>query len=157
MRELLAPHLAGRAIPWTLWTTKMRTLLQIAGVVILAASATASQAACFRCAPIVNVVDALVAGPANKALSAEDVRAAIIRAGASLRWQIKEDGPGKLVGTLVLRTHTAVVDIPYSATSFSIVYKSSINLDEADGQIHKNYNSWVSNLSNAIYTQMLLI
>jgi hypothetical protein len=135
----------------------MRTLSLFAAVLILAASATASQAACFRCAPIMNVNDALVAGPANKAVSAEDVRAAIIRAGASLGWQMKEDGPGKLVGTLVLRTHTAVVDIPYSVKTFSIIYKSSINLDAADGQIHKNYNSWVGNLKNGIYTQMLLI
>jgi hypothetical protein len=135
----------------------MRTLLQFASVLILAASATASQAACFRCEPIVNVVDALVAAPPNKTVSADDVRASIIRAGASLGWVIKEEGPGKLVGTLVLRKHTAVVDIPYSVTTFSIVYKSSIELDEAGGQIHKNYNGWISNLKKGIYAQLLLI
>jgi hypothetical protein len=135
----------------------MRTLLQFASVLILAASATASQAACFRCEPIVNVIDALVAAPPNKTISAEDVRAAIIRAGASLGWQIQENGPGRLVGTLVLRKHTAVVDIPYSLTTFSIVYKSSIELDEAGGQIHKNYNGWISNLKKGIYAQLLLV
>lgn len=135
----------------------MRALLHLAAVLLLAASATTSQAACFRCEPIMNVNDALVAAPANKTISAEDVRGAIIRAGAGLGWLIKEEGPGKLVGTLVLRTHTAVVDIAYSATSYSIVYKSSIDLDAADGQIHKNYNGWISNLKKGIATQMLLI
>jgi hypothetical protein len=124
---------------------------------MLAAAASTAQAACFRCEPIMNVKDALVAGPANKTVTPEDVRGAIIRAGSALGWQIKDDGPDKLIGTLVLRTHTAVVDIPYSATSFSIIYKSSINLDEAEGQIHKNYNGWISNLKKGIGTQMLLI
>jgi hypothetical protein len=135
----------------------MQTTLHFAAVLILAVSATAAQAACFRCDPIMNVKDTLVAAPPNKAVSADDVRSAIIRAGMALGWQIKEDGPGKLVGTLVLRKHTAVVEIPYSATNFSILYKSSINLDEADGQIHKNYNGWISNLQKGIGTQMLLI
>jgi hypothetical protein len=157
MHELLARHVAGPIIPGTLWIAKMRTLLHVAAVLLLAASAIGSQAACLRCDPILNVNGALVAPPANKTVSAEDVRAAIIRAGAGLGWQIKDDGPGKLVGVLVLRKHTAVVDIPYSATTFSIIYKSSINLDEADGQIHKNYNGWISNLQKGIGTQMLLI
>jgi len=131
----------------------MRTLLQFTSVLILAASATAAQAACSLSAPIVNVNDALVAPPANKAVSAEGVRAAIVRADASMGWQLQEDGPG----TLVLRAHPALVDIPYSATTFSFTYKSSIELDEADGQIHKNYNVWISNLKNGIFAQLLLV
>jgi hypothetical protein len=135
----------------------MRALVRIASVMILSVVATVAQAGCLRCEPILNVTDALVAAPVGKPITAEHVRAAIIRAGATLGWQIKEDGPGKLVGTLVLRTHTAVVEIPYSATSYSITYKSSINLDEAGGQIHKNYNGWISNLNKAINAQILLV
>jgi hypothetical protein len=135
----------------------MRPFLRFAAVLFLAVLASSAQASCFRCEPIMNVKDELVAGPANKTVTAEDVRGAIIRAGAALGWQIKDGGPDKLIGTLVLRTHTAVVEIPYSATSFSIIYKSSINLDEADGQIHKNYNGWISNLKKGIGAQMLLI
>ena len=59
-----------------------------------------------------------------------------------------------LVGTLILRTHTAVVEIPYSATSYSIRYRSSIDLNEAGGKIHKNYNSWVQNLTHGINGQL---
>lgn len=135
----------------------MRSVLQCTAALALVFAVGSSQAACFRCEPIMNVNDALVAAPSNKTISADDVRAAIIRAGAGLGWMIKEEGPGKLVGTLVLRTHTAVVDIAYSATTYSIVYKSSINLDAADGQIHKNYNGWISNLKKGIATQLLLI
>ncbi len=123
----------------------------------LFAVAAAAQAACFKCDPILNVYDAVVAAPAGKRASANDVRAAIIRAGAALGWQIKEEGPGKLLGALILRTHTAVVEIPYSATSYSIRYRSSINLDESDGQIHKNYNGWISNLTKGINAQLRLI
>jgi hypothetical protein len=46
------------------------------------------------------------------------------------------------------------VEIPYSASKYSIVYKSSENLDEADGKIHRNYNGWVQNLDRAIRTEI---
>jgi len=55
-----------------------------------------------------------------------------------------------VLGTLHLREHTAIVDIPYSAKSYSILYKSSVNLTEKSGQIHKNYNGWVQNLDQRI-------
>jgi hypothetical protein len=134
----------------------MRTAVRHVALVILFVVGSAAQAACMRCAPILNVSDAAVVGPAGKRVSAGDVRAAIIRAGAGLGWQIKDDGPGKLQGTLVLRTHTAVVAIPYSATSYSIQYLSSINLDAGEGQIHRNYNGWISNLAKGINAQVLL-
>ena len=98
--------------------------------------------------PIQNVNDAAIVS--EKALPVAQVKTAIMFAGTSLGWKMAEVGPGLIQGTLNLRKHTAVVDIPYSATKYSIVYKSSINLDEKDGHIHKNYNSWVQNLSNKI-------
>jgi hypothetical protein len=62
---------------------------------------------------------------------------------------MNDTGPGRMVGTLVLRTHTAVVDIAYSTTSYSVTYKSSVDLQEANGKIHKNYNGWITNLNKA--------
>lgn len=85
---------------------------------------------------------------------AAQVKTAIMNAGISLGWQMAEVRPGLIQGTLNLRKHTAVVDIPYSATKYSIVYKSSVYLDEIDGQIHRNYNSWVQNLSKKIGTEL---
>lgn len=105
-------------------------------------------------APIMNVEEAPVATASGKTLSAQDVRGAIVRAGASLGWQMRDEGPNKIVGTLSLRTHTAVVDIPYNAQSYSIRYRSSVNLQEANGQIHKNYNGWIQNLTRTINAQL---
>jgi predicted small secreted protein len=116
--------------------------------------ATATLAACNTMAPIQNVSDVSVAPQANKALTADQVRGAIVRAGAALGWIMKDAGPGQLHGTLLLRTHTAEVNIPYSATSYSIKYKSSSNLQEANGNIHRNYNGWITNLNRGINAQL---
>jgi hypothetical protein len=67
---------------------------------------------------------------------------------------MKEAGPGKVTATLLIRKHTAEIEIPYSPTSYSITYKSSVNLDEGDGQIHKNYNGWIQNLNRGINAQL---
>ena len=103
--------------------------------------------------PIQNVNDASVVSASPVQMS--QVKSAIMVAGTSLGWKMVEVNPGLIQGTLILRKHTAVVDIPYSTAKYSIVYKSSINLDEKDGQIHKNYNSWVQNLSKKIGTELL--
>jgi hypothetical protein len=127
----------------------MRISIKFAALVI----ATAALAGC-NTIPIQNVSDAPVVTATGKNLSNEQVRAAIVRAGSSLGWQMKEEGPGMLVGTLILRTHTAVVAIPYSSRAYGIQYRSSTNLDAKDGNIHKNYNGWVQNLQRGINAQL---
>ena len=124
--------------------------------IILIAIAVLALAGCARTAPLVNVNDSAVTPTTAKSLSASDVRKAIIVAGTSLNWSIKDAGPGKMEGTLHLREHTAVVEIPYSSKSYSIIYKRSDNLQaSADGStIHSNYNSWVQNLDRAIRTEI---
>ena len=107
--------------------------------------------------PIMNVSDAVVAGAAGQSVNNEQVRAAIVRAGVALGWQMKDEGPNLLVGTLQLRTHTAVVEIPYSTTQYSIKYRSSVGLEEKGGAIHKNYNGWIQNLTKGINTQVSLL
>ena len=85
-----------------------------------------------------------------------DVTKAIQRAGAGLGWQMKEETPGHIVGTLHLRSHMAQVDITYTLDEFSITYRASQNLkyDPANNTIHRNYNSWIQNLNNAISVQL---
>ena len=96
-----------------------------------------------------------VAVSSSKAnISKADVRTAIVRAGTTLGWQITDNGPDALIGTLSLRNHKAVVDIPYSATQYSITYKDSLNLDYTGTTIHKNYTGWVQNLQKAIDVQL---
>lgn len=109
-----------------------------------------------RTAPIYNVTDATVASPEGKSLTSDDVKKAIMAAGAGLGWDMKPTEPGHIVGTLHIRSHAAVVDIPYSEKSYSILYKSSSNLkyDASDGSIHSNYNGWIQNLDNAIKAKL---
>ena len=104
--------------------------------------------------PIYNVTDATVSTTSGKALTAAQVRSAIITAGTSLGWRMVDAGHGHLEGTLNLRTHLAVVDIPYSASKYSIVFKRAENLDAANGQIHRNYNGWVQNLDKTIRAEL---
>ncbi|MDB5820099.1 MAG: hypothetical protein JWQ11_3739 [Rhizobacter sp.] len=132
----------------------MRSFVHFATALTLACAATLVQAGCFRCDPVFDVVDAPVPTSSAKALTTDQVRAAIIRAGADLGWHVSDAGSGRLVATIALRKHTAEIEIPYSDTAFSITYKNSTNLDAADGQIHKNYNGWIQNLSRGIQRQL---
>jgi hypothetical protein len=118
-----------------------------------ALAAAISMAGC-NSVPIHNVEQQATVSSSGKPLSKDHVRSAIVRAGSALGWQIKDEGPDLLVGTIQLRKHTAVVSIPYSATTYSIKYRSSENLDEAGGNIHKNYNGWIQNLQRGIATQL---
>lgn len=104
--------------------------------------------------PIQNVDQAAVTNAAGKQLTREQVRGAVVRAGGALGWQMADEGSDRLVGTLQLRKHTAVVEIPYSASGYSIKYRSSVNLDENGGNIHKNYNGWIQNLQRGINVQL---
>ncbi len=107
--------------------------------------------------PIYNVSSTAI--PTNPAATLENIEKAIMRAGAALGWKITPQGPGKAEGLLILRTHTAVVDIAYDTKSFSITYKSSINLDyrESDKTIHSNYNGWIQNLEKGIKIQVTVL
>jgi hypothetical protein len=117
--------------------------------------AAAALAGCST-APILNVSEAPVSARTGKTLTNDQVRTAIVRAGTQLGWEFKDEGPNKLVGTIQLRTHTAVIEVPYSSRSYSVKYRSSMNLDQAGGSIHKNYNGWIQNLTRGIDTQLSL-
>jgi hypothetical protein len=106
--------------------------------------------------PIMNVTDSPVVAASGRTLSNDQVRAAIVRAGVALGWQMRDEGPNKLVGTLQLRTHSAVVEIPYSPRAYSVNYRSSVDLQEKSGTIHKNYNGWIQNLQKGITAQLSL-
>lgn len=105
---------------------------------------------------VYNVRNAPVAANANQ-YSMDDIKKAIMRAGAGLGWSIREVAPGQLEGTLHLRKHMAQVDIPYSKHSYSVIYKASDNLRYDGEKIHSNYNGWIQNLDKAIKTQISLL
>jgi hypothetical protein len=110
-------------------------------------------AACARTAPIYNVSQMPVTA-SKPHPSLDEVGKAIMRAGTGLGWQMQPVKAGQMLGTLSVREHQAVVDVNYSAQSYSINYKDSANL-KYDGQtIHQNYNGWVQNLDKAIRAQL---
>lgn len=107
-------------------------------------------------APIHNVENAPV-NTSNSSYDLNDVTKAIQRAGTGLGWQMKEQTPGHIVGTLYLRSHMAKVDITYTLDEYSINYKESSNLNynATNKTIHHNYNGWIQNLTNAINAQLV--
>lgn len=106
--------------------------------------------------PIYNITDAPVTTN-TRGYATRDVRGAILQAGASLGWQMKDVRPGLIIGTLNVRDHMAQVKIPYDRRTYSIIYRDSYNLDYDGANIHKNYNGWIQRLSTAINSRLSLL
>ncbi len=97
------------------------------------------------------------AATVTRSLTPMDYKNAIIRAGAQRGWTFQDAGPGHLIGNIAVRgKHFATVDVFYDSDSFTINYKDSRNLDynPATGQIHSNYNAWVTNLQQDIQAEV---
>jgi hypothetical protein len=86
----------------------------------------------------------------GKPATADEIKRAFVVAAAKRGWTVTEAGPGTMTLTLVLRTHTLVMDLAYEDGKYSLSYKNSINLDYKDTNgkktIHRNYVNWNNNL-----------
>lgn len=111
-------------------------------------------AGCVAPHPVRNINAEPVVGPAGRAVTLDEVGKAILRAGGTLGWEMKQVEPGYVLGTLKLRSHVAIVDVRYTTKNYSIKYKDSTNLNYDGTNIHNNYNGWISNLDRAIKTQL---
>ena len=125
---------------------KIRIWLVLIGLLALALVGCRSN-------PVYNVEGTPIS-TSTSGYSLRDVRDAIQQAGVSLGWQMQDIKPGLIVGTLYLRDHMAQVEIPYSRSSYSILYKDSQNLNYDGANIHSNYNGWVQRLNGAINAQL---
>lgn len=85
---------------------------------------------------------------------AEDVKKAIHLAFINRGWTIIQDEPGLIRARLRVRGHEAEVEVPYTATGYSINYISSVGLKAGGGQIHNKYNNWVNNIDYDIKRYM---
>jgi hypothetical protein len=83
------------------------------------------------------------------------VERAILRAGELNDWQMQTVRPGLIVGKRTWSTHTAVVEVTYTAAAYDITYKDSANLGYDGTNIHRNYNYYVQELDKAIRAQLL--
>ncbi len=90
-------------------------------------------------------------------LTQDKIVKAIKAGGAQRGWVIDEQGPGHLLATLNIRSHTVRADIHYDSTSYSITYKDSVNMKFKKGRIHGAYNKWVSNLEGDIQRALQLV
>ncbi|SMP85816.1 hypothetical protein SAMN06313540_10113 [Epsilonproteobacteria bacterium SCGC AD-308-E02] len=113
-----------------------------------------------RTSNILNVPQQTIVAPdTKKEMTQDDVFKAIARAAGGLGWIVQKQSDGVVQATLNIRDHQAVALINYSATDYSIQYKSSVNLnyDASEQTIHSNYNGWIQNLDNAIKLQISLL
>ena len=108
-----------------------------------------------RSAPVYNVDNSPI--PASINATEKSVQGAIIKAGFGLGWNMNEEKPGLIIGTLNMRRHVAVVEINYSAKSYSITYKDSVELNYDGTNIHSNYNVWVKDLDKKIKLQLSML
>jgi len=109
----------------------------------------------FAAEPIQNLVDVPV--PVNLDGSTpklEEVKKVIISGCRARGWTPVLGQSGNIItASLSVRSkHFAEVDISYSEKAYSITYKSSRDLDydEKKQKIHRNYNKWVTMLSDTI-------
>lgn len=111
---------------------------------------------CRSGAPIFEVKNAPVPSPAGKELTVEQVRKEIVAAGVAAGWQMADSKPGEILATFNLRSHQAIVSIPYTTKDYSILYKNSSNLKyDADAKtIHQNYTGWIQRLDGAIRSRL---
>jgi hypothetical protein len=110
-------------------------------------------------AQLYQVTDAPIHTATGRQAALDQVQKAIVEAGASLGWIMAVAKPGEIVGTLNVRSHTAIVAIPFTTKSYSILYKDSTNLKyNAEKQtIHENYNGWIQRLDNTIRARIAAI
>lgn len=124
---------------------------------ILLLVALVATVGCRRSIPIRSATEYPIPSYTESPVTTERVGRAIQIAGTQLGWVIARTGDGRSVGTLDMHgKHRIVVDITYTTTSYSIVYQSSDNMkyDATKGNIHRNYNRWVSNLVKVINSEL---
>jgi hypothetical protein len=103
-------------------------------------------------APLVNWHNQPVASYKSTQPTSSQVREVILKVCRDRDWQAREISSGLILATLEVRTHRAQVEIPFSGSSYSIIYKDSVGLgyDVSHQTIHRNYNNWVNNLREDI-------
>lgn len=104
--------------------------------------------------PVLNVSHAPVAGVPGGVDPTAYVHDAIRRAVLSRGWTVAAEAPGVVTATIMKDGLSATVDIPYTATDFSIVYRDSAGLSYDGTRVHKRYNHWVDRLRASISAEL---
>jgi hypothetical protein len=149
---------ADRDAPWCILgamrKASARRLPSVLGALVVAAALGASACGA-NLAPVLNVNHVTVVGVPPGADATAYVHDAIRRAVTSRGWTVAGEAPGVVTATIAKEDVTATVDIPYTATDFSIVYRDSSPALKYDGtRIHKRYNHWVDRLRASITAEL---
>ncbi|HWT54915.1 MAG TPA: hypothetical protein VN066_08900 [Rhodocyclaceae bacterium] len=109
--------------------------------------------------PVINIENALITTSSGKTPTLAQVKQSIVAAGAAQGWQLSETADGKLLASLTVRgKHFMTIEIPYTTAQYSLLYKSSVNLNyevlEGVPVIHPNYNKWVQTFGNNIRVEL---
>jgi len=107
-------------------------------------------------AQIYQVKEAPVQTASGAVPSLEQVQKIIIESGVKLGWVMAVVKPGEIQGTRNVRTHSAVVTIPFTTKNYSVLYKDSTNLkyNAAAQTIHQEYTYWIQELDNEIRARL---
>jgi hypothetical protein len=96
----------------------------------------------------------IVATNPSQPLTLMQISAAIQQAGLKRGWQMRQDGPNKIIASHKAMNsssnYSVVVEVSYTESLYSITYVSSENFDAKDGKIHRKYATWVINLQRDI-------
>jgi hypothetical protein len=119
--------------------------------------------------PIVNYRN-IPLDASGASVRAERVEQAIRNAASAKGWKIAEEPGNKMLATLVVRNkHTVTVEIAYSGTRYSLLYRDSVNMKydaeyiaprnagiyaKPRPSIHPFYNDWVRDLKEAIGAEL---
>lgn len=119
-----------------------RILILISGLLLIVACKTA---------PVLNVNNEPVNNVSGQSsLTLKQVEKVIVGAAIKRGWKPRVLNPGLVEARLDLRQHTAIINIAYTPSAYSIKYVDSQNLLYKEGTIHRNYNSWITHLSRDI-------
>ncbi|WP_256672684.1 hypothetical protein [Pseudomonas sp. v388] len=102
--------------------------------------------------PVYNARESL---PKGAGFTEARMSSAIVNSLNERTWVIQSTRPGMIKAAITVRgRHHAEIDIPYTATTFEINYRSSTGLNYKDGEIHRNYNRWVDRLRSDILQKL---
>ena len=144
----------------------MKTILQLFSISVSILFITG----CVSIIPLKNIDDQVI----GRDLSEQQVKEAIHSGVEAAGWTIENEGPGKILATYMIRSHTVAVNIRYTENNYSINYAYSNNMkvycsdkekargvviakwpEESCGGarpqlIHAAYEKWVEELKSEI-------
>ena len=106
--------------------------------------------------PLQNYDNVPALGFQNQSLDMKQLERAIYIGAYNQGWSTVTVAPGHIVATHVETPREVVVDIVFNPQTYSIHYKSSLdmNFDPATGKIDPRYNRWTADLRDAIDTTL---